>query len=376
MKILLRYLFVSLLKAFAFCMLACLTLFFIFDLFNSLDEFIQNRHLILPYYEALLPGMVLMILPVAVLFATLYTLLDLNRTSQIVAMQACGIGLPTIFAPFLILGLAGTVTLYFLTLGPGGNARARQNALMAEMRAKPGSEGISSAQVYRNHDAHRTWYLQTLSLRDNVATGIDVCEQDASGKDTREIFARQGEWNGRSWTFSDALVETFDAQGNVATRQIYDHLPLPDWSDTPQAMVRVLLRPEEMGLRELRQTLREPELAPQRVSQYQTQVDYLFVYPWAAVVLILFALPQGVQYGRRHVGAGVFNAIFLLIAFYFIWNFFLALGRGGRLSGWAAVTIPMLGFTLVALFRLLPMIGFHLRPSWWLHPSRLPWTSK
>ena len=368
MKILLRYLYISLLKAFVFCLFACLLLLFIADLFSSLDEFIQNRDrfsLVVAYYEALLPGMVLMILPTAFLFATLYTLLDLNRTSQLVAMQACGVHIGTIFIPFLTLGVLCTGVLYFLTLGPGAGARARQNEIMDEMRNRPGTTGVYHAQVYRNHEAHRTWYLETLSVPDGTASGADVCEQDEAGHDLREVFAREAVWTGDSWNFSDAMVETFDAQGNVATRQIYDHFPAPDWNDAPREMVKVLLKPDEMGLGELRRTLAEPELAPNNVSQYETQLYYLLVYPWAVLVLLLFALPQGLQYGRRHVGAGVFNAIFLLLAFYFVWNFFLAMGRGGRLPALASVLIPMGAFAVAGVLQILPLLGIRI-------PLRLP----
>jgi len=368
LKILLRYLFISLLKAFVFCLFACLLIRFIVDLFGSVDEFIQNRDrfsLVVQYYEALFPGMLLLLLPIALLFATLYTLLDMNRTSQLVAMQACGVHIGTIFIPFLTLGVLCTGVLYFLTLGPGAAAQARQNEIMAEMRSKPGTTGLYHAQVFRNHEARRTWYLETLSVADGTASGVDVCEQDETGHDLREVFAHDAVWTGDSWNFSDAMVETFDDQGNVATRQIYDHFPAPDWNDVPAEMVQVVHKPDEMGMAELRQALAQPGQAPVLVSQYQTQFYYLFVYPWSALVLLLFALPQGLQYGRRHVGAGVFNAIFLLLAFYCVWFFFIAMGQGGRLPALASVLIPMGAFAAAGVLQILPLLGIRI-------PLRLP----
>ncbi len=367
MKILLRHLFVSLLSSFLFCLGACLMLLIIQDLFNSLDEFTQNRDrldLIFSYYGALIPGALLMVLPPAVLFATLYTLLSLNRTSQLVAMQACGVGIGTIFMPFIVLGAFGTIVLYFLTLGPGADARARQNAIMAELRSKPGAEQVYNAQVYRDSSRHRTWFVQRLVLSSNVAEGVEVCDQDDSGQDTRTIFARQGLWDNATatWTLDDVLLETFDSQGNLGGQQFYDHYALSDAGEAaaPSQMVRTQRSPDEMSIGDLRKAVYNSEIDAARLSPYEAQIDYLLVYPWAAMVLVLFALPQGLEYGRRHVGAGVFNAIFLLLGFYVVWNLFLAMGRSGRLPPFLALLIPMVGFGGWALYRIARMGGFNL----------------
>jgi len=366
-KILLRHLFVSLLQSFFFCLGACLMLLIVQDLFNSLDEFTQSRDripLILSYYGALIPGALLMVLPPAVLFATLYTLLSFNRTSQLVAMQACGVGVGTIFLPFVCLGLGGTVLLYILTLGPGADARARQKAIMDELRSKPGSEQVALAQVYRDASRHRTWFVEKLHLDKNFAEGIEVGDQDDASRDTRHLFAKRGYWDGATatWELEDVLLETFDDKGNVAAQQFYDRFPLSDAGEAsaPREMVRTLRAPDEMSLGELRKTVYDSEVDASRLSPYEAQIDYLFIYPWAAMVLVLFALPQGLQFGRRHVGAGGFNAIFLLLAFYIVWNFFLALGRSGRIPPSLALLIPMLGFGGAAVWRIARMGGFNL----------------
>ncbi len=367
MKILLRHLFVSLLQAFLFCLGACLVLLIVQDLFNSLDEFTRNQdrmNLIFSYYGALIPGALLMVLPPALLFATLYTLLNLNRTSQLVAMQACGVGIGTIFLPFVVLGLAATLFLYFLTLGPGATARARQNAIMSELRSKPGTEQVYTAQVYRDPSRHRTWFLQRLYIEKNLAEGVELCDQNEAGQDTRNLFARRGFWDTATttWTLEDVLVETFDGTGNMSGQQFFDHYDVADAGPAaaPKQMVRTLLAPDELNLGDLRNVVDNSELDAVHLSPYQAQIDYLFVYPWVAMVLVLFSLPQGLQYGRRHVGAGVFNAIFLLIGFYVVWNFFLAMGRGGRLPPLLALLIPMLGFGAAALWRIARMGGFNL----------------
>src|SRR5437868_221850 len=105
MKIFFRYLTLELVKPFLFCLLACSCLWIVADLFGSLDEFFENHapwSLIGQYYAAQIPKMLVMVLPVAMLFASLYALLQLSRHRELVAMLASGVAPVQIFAPFMI----------------------------------------------------------------------------------------------------------------------------------------------------------------------------------------------------------------------------------------------------------------------------------
>ena len=83
-------------------------------------EMIVNRGLSIPmfvYFTALmLPTFVSMILPIALLFAVLFTYNKLTVDSELVVMRAAGISQWSLARPAVILGVAATLVGYFLSL--------------------------------------------------------------------------------------------------------------------------------------------------------------------------------------------------------------------------------------------------------------------
>ena len=83
-------------------------------------EMIVNRGLSIAmfvYFTALLlPTFVSMILPIALLFAVLFTYNKLTADSELVVMRAAGISQGSLARPAIILGVAATLIGYFLSL--------------------------------------------------------------------------------------------------------------------------------------------------------------------------------------------------------------------------------------------------------------------
>ena len=61
---------------------------------------------VLEYCAAMTPGFLVIVLPIALLLALLYTLTDHARSNEITAMRAAGISLWRICAPYFVVGLA------------------------------------------------------------------------------------------------------------------------------------------------------------------------------------------------------------------------------------------------------------------------------
>src|ERR1043165_205505 len=117
MKIFFRYILLELIQPFVFILIACIALWVVADLFGTLDDFLEEGAawtMVLQFYMAQFPSIMVTMLPVALLFATLYTLLRLNSRSEIIAFMAGGISPFGLFTPFMVLAVACTAFLYYL----------------------------------------------------------------------------------------------------------------------------------------------------------------------------------------------------------------------------------------------------------------------
>ncbi|RKX43343.1 MAG: hypothetical protein DRP64_08370, partial [Verrucomicrobia bacterium] len=109
MRILNRYLFNNLLHPLVYLIVAFTLLFIIGDLMDNASDFLEagTGPLAMAYYYTLrLPSMVIMIVPLCLLLAVLYSLSTLTRHSEITAMRASGISIYRIVRPYMLMSIA------------------------------------------------------------------------------------------------------------------------------------------------------------------------------------------------------------------------------------------------------------------------------
>ena len=117
MRLLDRYLLRELLIPLGYCLGGFLIFWIAFDLFSELRG-MQEKHMwasdIAEYYLVVTPGFLVVVLPVALLLALLYTLTNLARHHEIVAMRAAGVSLWRLCLPYLVVGVVLSLLLFAL----------------------------------------------------------------------------------------------------------------------------------------------------------------------------------------------------------------------------------------------------------------------
>ena len=118
MKIVEKYLWRSVLFPLFFVIAALFTLWLTFDIFDKIGRLIEKgppAWLLAKYFLVQLPDLAQSILPVGVLFATLYVLAYFSRHRESVALLAAGMSPLILARPFLICSAGMSLVLYFLS---------------------------------------------------------------------------------------------------------------------------------------------------------------------------------------------------------------------------------------------------------------------
>src|SRR5258708_3013483 len=109
MRLLDRYLLRELLEPLAYCLGGFLIFWISFDLFTTLAK-IQEKHLTIPeaaeYYVIKTPELLVLVLPISLLLALLYTLTHLAKSHELTAIRAAGWSLWRLSVPFFLVGFA------------------------------------------------------------------------------------------------------------------------------------------------------------------------------------------------------------------------------------------------------------------------------
>ncbi|QSR88520.1 LptF/LptG family permease [Methylacidiphilum caldifontis] len=363
-KILFRYLFKGFLFPLLFTIIAFCSLVIIADLFGSLEDFIQNKATasqIFHYYLAYFPAVIIMIVPPASLFSSLYFLMQLHRHGEFIAMQACGVPLQKIFAPFLIIGVLMTLSLTALQLGPGGNSQAKRDQIMEDIKGNKAAVHAVRGIIYKEEAEKRVWYFRQLDFTKNQGEDVEVVVQENSGKDLKKYFARRAIWKDNHWTLNEVNRIDYDSANNFSQSTYFDTLSLVSWNTPPRQMVALEKKPRDLNASELWKLIDKPRsIQKALLAPYQVQFYTLVAEPLSMLVLLLIGLAEGGRLSSRHPTAGVFNALFILIAFYLIFHFFQILGQGSRIPPAVAIFSPLAAFTLFSLYRIAPLFGIRL----------------
>ena len=369
MKIYFRYLFIRLLVPFVICLCACTLIWVMVDLYGNIDDFLEHRVnilVILRFYSLQIPSMLVQVLPAALLFSTLWTLLALNRRCELVAFQSGGMAPIWLFTPFFLFAIIWVLILGFDLNWPAAKAEVTRERLLQQVKGQNARSNVFVNLPYIDSINRRVWFFQSLDVNKNKARGVEILQRDAQGDDMVKYFARNGEWNGEFWRLTDVLKIVFQMNGEVQDQKTYDELDLPDVTTPPKQLSLIVSQPDQLSLSELSQYIATSTSSQDNLAKYRTEWWYRVLYPLSLIVLMLFALLQGARADRRNAAAGVIWIIVVLFLYVVFMNIFMTAGRFNRLPPFVAVIATEVIFGVIGLHLLAISNGWwwQLR-EWW-----------
>src|SRR5262245_52930972 len=182
MRLLDRYLLRELLVPLAYCLSGFLIFWVSFDLFSELGRFQEQRlnfSEVARYYAFKIPEFVVLILPISLLLALLYSLTNHSRHNELTAMRAAGVGLLRLCLPYLAVG-------FFLSVGVFA-----ANELCVPQASQVAEAILSGKQFFERPTEAGRWHynLSFVNARDGRIWTIG-----AYNLDTFEMRSPQVEW--------------------------------------------------------------------------------------------------------------------------------------------------------------------------------------
>jgi lipopolysaccharide export system permease protein len=378
MKIFFRYLFVRLFEPFCYCLAGFTLLWVMADLYGTMEDFLDHKvrfSTVLWFYALQIPHMLVQVLPAAVLFSTLFTLLALNRRSELVALQAGGVAPHWLFAPFLLFGLICTLLLGYDMSGPAAKSEVARDRILANVKGQGARANELMNLLYVDKVNYRYWYFNSLDVSGDSgkAQGLQIHQEDAQWHDIDMYDANLARWNGTFWHLSGVKKTTYKEGGVVQDQATYRELDLPDVTTPPRELALIVSQPEQLTLGQLADYIATSTQTPEYVARYRTEWWYRVIYPLSVLVLMLYALLQGARSDRRSPAAGIGITIVVLLVFTIAMNLvFLPAGRFDRLPPFVAVALPEALFAAVALHWLAIKNGWY----WQIHEWYVKWNAE
>ena len=111
MRLLDRYVLRNFMEPFLICFSGFIAIWLIFDLSDNITDFVEAKvslKSIAGYYLSQLPYFILLALPVGLLLALLYSLSQMSRRNEIIAMLTAGRSVSRVLLPHILVGAIAT----------------------------------------------------------------------------------------------------------------------------------------------------------------------------------------------------------------------------------------------------------------------------
>ena len=363
MRILDRYITDTMIKVFLGCIIIFAGLYIIIDIFSHLDEILKHKLdliILKDYYLWYLPIIFVQIAPVACLLATLYTLGNLARHNEIIAMRTSGLSVPQIAHSMVLFGIVISIFVFLVNekISPGALNRVEAIKLQKENPAKENkrAETIENLSMYGLKN--RLFFVNRFSLLDNSMEGITILEQDEHQNLTRKIVANRGVWENGLWKFYRSLSYSFDSEGKLKDNPRYMEEEIMDISEAPADFLSQRRHPEVMNIPQLEKYIfrLSGSGAESIVRNLKVDLYNRFTSPFTSLIIILVGIPFALKIKGRVTTLSSFGISFGLGFLYYALNAIaIAAGKAGFLPPLLAASLGHIVFLFLSIYLILDL---------------------
>jgi lipopolysaccharide export system permease protein len=337
-KILDKYVLREFFRMVGIGVMAFVTIFVTLNMVEKADDFIDNHVTaltVLKYYAFQVPYILTLTLPVAVLIAALFTVGQLARRNELVAMRASGIRFARTLVPLVVGGLlASVVSLAVAEFVQPETSAVVRTIETGEIKKSSGrSEPRIRANItYRGRDG-LVYSAPEYDTRLNTMKDL-VVEKSRDGKLVFRVNAAKAAWRDSVWVLTDARVRWFSEDGEVESETYIAEGPLESVRDFPSDILRVQRSPEDMSYRELRGLVQRITDSGGDPSKYRVGLAMKISFPFANLIVVLIGAPLTAHLRRGGLAVGVGIGLGLAFVYY-------GLMKGGQALGDHAVLPPL-----------------------------------
>ena len=347
-----RYVFAEFWKIFVTTALGFPVLVIVIDLTDNLQKYLDRnlpRSSIFLSYLYWLPDSMFLVLPAAVLFATVFSIGGFTRHSEITAAKASGISFyRLIFPVYAGAVLAAGFGLLLGEVVPVTNAKRLE--LLQETKYKQGTERFNFAYAA---EQGRVYKVGALNVSQGTMQGIEI-ERHGKGADypTYVLSANSAGWKkGRGWTVQQGSLHVIpDSGADIAIA--FDSLRDRAMREQPADLMASPRSPQEMGYRELSRFIRALERSGGDANELKVERSLKIAIPVTCLIIALFGAPLATSTQRGGAAYGIGVSLGTTVIFLMLIQLTKAIGGKGLIQPDLAAWIPNAVFGIVGTYLL------------------------
>jgi lipopolysaccharide export system permease protein len=347
MRVLDRYLLAETFRTVLIGLLAFIAIFVSLDMVENVDDFVDNSvsiPVIIKYYAFQIPHIFTLTLPVAVLIACMFTVGQMARHFELIAIKSSGIRFSRTVLPLAVAGLLASVTSLVVTelVVPPANSVVRRIKSTEMGKNGSGREPMIRTNVSYRGKGGLVYFAREYNTRQQIMRDV-VVEKTQSGRLEFRLNAGKAAWKDSVWVFSNAYIRWFAPDGEVDREDFLPEGAMPVALAPPSEIAREQRKPEEMSYRELDDLVTRIEQSGGDTTKYRVGLNMKLSFPFTNLIVVLIGSPLSARLRRGGLAVGIGLGLSLTFIYYgFI--------RVGQTLGDHAILPPLLAAWLGNIF--------------------------
>ena len=345
-----RYVFSSWVKIFVLTALGFPLVSILINLTDTLNRLLDRgltmREIVISYVYSI-PENAFLVMPAAVLFATVFTVGAMGRHSELTAAKAGGMSFHRVMLPILVASVLATGLAFVVgEMAPG--ATARQLEIQKAKQARSTRSRFNF--VYRG-DAGWVYTVRSLDVSTRQLKQL-LFERQGRGlqypgliitADSASFDPAQRAWRVKNGT--SRVVAGPNRQANFTFRT----LRLRALTQSPADLLAEPKAPDEMGYAELGRYIDALKRSGNDANKLIVERALKLALPATCLIIALFGAPLAVQAPRAGAAVGVAISLGTTVIFLLITQIMKAVGSGGLIDPGLAAWLPNMVFLMAGL---------------------------
>ncbi|MEW6097180.1 MAG: LptF/LptG family permease [bacterium] len=330
MRILNFYILRAFWKPFVMSLIFFTGLIIITHLFRRTGLLIENHLpplIIIEYFLYQVPFTLILVTPVAVLLACLFSLGTLAHHNEIIAMKSSGINLYRLILPILLSALV----ISFLSIGWNEFVVPEANKRWLK---------IKSQRIYRQNISYKIenlsfqsdkgWFviIKLLDKEKGLLEGIEIKDRYPDGSPSLRIDAKRAYWINDVWQFEEGICRKFNQQGLIVKEEQFKKKEIHMWSPQQIWMISQTQNQDsnEMSIKDLTTYIKLLQASGSKFNDKLVDLHLKISFPFANLIIALIGTSLALQ--RAKGGKAASFGVSILISFLY-WE---AIGIGRALG--------------------------------------------
>ena len=345
--ILTKYMFKGFLLPFACALLGFAALFLLNNFFDDISDFMSAKVPIgttIRFFLLKQPANLTNVIPISVLLAASFMTLMMGRHNELTALRAAGLSLGACMTPVWCMAVLASLTVFAINESWGPACAKQAEQIDHQLIHTKRKEGPVS---FHHPVEKRDWSFSKLSPN-GVGENLILRQAPNNGNNGWLITAKTTQFRNGEWLLQDGFLQEDDGNGGKKHTAFQERTLL--LSEKPADILAHAKNWELATIRELLVLLKSDILSDSASrATLRTLIWHRLFFPLAAVIAALFGVSLTIATDRTGLMKGFASAVFLLVFYYLVAQFFLVLGKNGYRPPVLAGAFPAVAFLVAAI---------------------------